>query len=270
MRIGELAEAAGVSTRTVRHYHHVGVLPEPVRTPSGYRDYGLRDLIRLSHARRLVELGLALDEVRDVLADDEGRDLTEIIEAMDAELAVSQERIAAHRRRLAELRARVHDGRLEVGDLPEAELVEFFTRVEAAGATGPTARLDRDVLAFVPGEEARRWVAPMLRRMADEDYTRRVAEMYAAFDRLADVPPDDPRVDECVRLVLEVMPEESIRELAAYEVADLASPAVLDAMFAELAPGQAAAARLLLERVAGRRPDRHDPGDLPGTQEGRR
>ncbi len=156
MRIGELAEAAGVSTRTVRHYHHVGVLPEPERSPSGYREYALRDLVRLSHARRLVELGLSLDEVRDVLADEEGRDLGEIIEAMDVELATQQERLAIQRRRLAELRARVHGGQLGVDDLPEPDLVEFFKKVEAAGATGRTARLDHDLLAFVPAEERTR------------------------------------------------------------------------------------------------------------------
>lgn len=84
MRIGELAAAVGVSTRTVRYYHQVGLLPEPGRTTSGYRVYSLRDLVRLSHARRLVELGLGLEEVRDVLAGDEGRALADIITSMDA------------------------------------------------------------------------------------------------------------------------------------------------------------------------------------------
>ncbi|GAA2875483.1 hypothetical protein Acy02nite_76660 [Actinoplanes cyaneus] len=36
MRIGELAALVGVTTRTVRHYHHLGLLPEPERTPSGH------------------------------------------------------------------------------------------------------------------------------------------------------------------------------------------------------------------------------------------
>jgi len=42
MRIGELATLVGVSTRTVRHYHHVRVLPEPTRSANGYREYGSR------------------------------------------------------------------------------------------------------------------------------------------------------------------------------------------------------------------------------------
>lgn len=41
MRIGEYAALVGVSTRTVRHYHHLGLLPEPARLSNGYRDYRL-------------------------------------------------------------------------------------------------------------------------------------------------------------------------------------------------------------------------------------
>ncbi|GAA2088011.1 MerR family transcriptional regulator [Actinomadura alba] len=66
MRIGELADLAGVTTRTVRHYHHCGLLPEPARRSNGYRVYGLRDALELVRIRRLTELGLSLDEVRDV------------------------------------------------------------------------------------------------------------------------------------------------------------------------------------------------------------
>ncbi|MGY2061630.1 MerR family DNA-binding transcriptional regulator, partial [Nocardia gipuzkoensis] len=50
LTIGQLATAAGVTVRTVRHYHHVGLLPEPERDASGYRRYGAQaavDLIRI-------------------------------------------------------------------------------------------------------------------------------------------------------------------------------------------------------------------------------
>jgi DNA-binding transcriptional MerR regulator len=87
MRIGELAGAVGVTTRTVRHYHHLGLLPEPERLPNGYRDYGLRHAVVLARIRRLTELGLGLSEVRDVLADDEGRDLAEVLAELDEDLA---------------------------------------------------------------------------------------------------------------------------------------------------------------------------------------
>lgn len=249
MRIGELAKAAGVSTRTVRHYHRVGVLPEPPRTPSGYRAYGIRDLVRLSHARRLIELGLSLPEVRDVLSDDDGRELGDLLEAMDAQLAVQAERIAAQRRRLADLRSRVRDGRLGLDDLPEPELVEFFSRIAAAGATGPIARLDREILAFVPEHEARRWIGPLLRRMADERFTRRLVEMYDDFDRIAPLPPEDVRIERFVDALWDVLPAESRTALAEAGLGELAGPAVLEALFTEMTPAQVAAARLLLVRA---------------------
>lgn len=258
MRIGELAAAVGVSTRTVRYYHQVGVLPEPARTASGYRVYGMRDLVLLSHARRLVELGLGLDEVRDVLAGSQSRDLGEIVASMDAALALQAERLAAQRRRLAELQDRVRDGRLDLDDLPEPELVDFFAHVEAAGATGPMARLDRDVLAFVPGTDARRWIAPMLPLLADEDYTRRLVRMYDDFDRLAEVEPDDPAITALVDQILELLPEESLRELAAHDLAGVGGDVVVDAVLEELTPGQAAAARLLIERTRAPHPAQED------------
>nr|BFE81077.1 hypothetical protein GCM10020093_036780 [Planobispora longispora] len=105
MRIGELAALVGVSTRTVRHYHHLGLLPEPVRLSNGYREYRLRDAVMLARVRRLAELGLSLDEIRDVLADDRGKELREVLAELDADLARQQEAIALRRARLAVLLA---------------------------------------------------------------------------------------------------------------------------------------------------------------------
>ncbi len=87
MRIGELAEMVGLSTRAIRHYHHRGLLPEPARRTNGYREYGVRDVVVLARIRRLTELGLSLDEVRDALADEQGRDLREALVALDGDLA---------------------------------------------------------------------------------------------------------------------------------------------------------------------------------------
>ncbi len=60
MRIGELAELVGISTRAIRHYHRVGLLAEPARRANGYREYSPRDAVELALVRRLTELGLSL------------------------------------------------------------------------------------------------------------------------------------------------------------------------------------------------------------------
>lgn len=68
MKIGEVAAAAGVTVDTIRFYERRGVLPEPDRRPSGYRDYPVDIVERLRLARSLQGVGLTLDEIVDALA----------------------------------------------------------------------------------------------------------------------------------------------------------------------------------------------------------
>ncbi len=68
MRIGELARQLGLNPRTIRFYEATGVLPEPERTPSGYRDYDESDVERLKFVKLAQSLGLSLDEISEVLA----------------------------------------------------------------------------------------------------------------------------------------------------------------------------------------------------------
>ena len=52
MKSSEIAKLAGVSVRTLRHYHAIDLLPEPPRGENGYRDYGAGDLVRLLRIKR--------------------------------------------------------------------------------------------------------------------------------------------------------------------------------------------------------------------------
>lgn len=108
----ELAALAGITTRTVRHYHRIELLPEPSRRDNGYRSYAARDVVRLVRIRRLVELGVSLDEVGDALAGDDDRELREILAEIDADLAAQEQRIRDRRERIAEMLA--SDGDLTV------------------------------------------------------------------------------------------------------------------------------------------------------------
>src|SRR5512141_160874 len=63
MRIGELASELGVSAQAVRFYERAGLLREPARTLSGYRQYGPDDLKRLRFIRQAKELGFTLNEI---------------------------------------------------------------------------------------------------------------------------------------------------------------------------------------------------------------
>ena len=65
--IKEVAKLVGVTTKTVRHYHKIGLLPEPERTESDYRLYSGWDLWRLRTICELRRLGLSLERIRTVL-----------------------------------------------------------------------------------------------------------------------------------------------------------------------------------------------------------
>lgn len=70
MLIGQIAAIAQVSPRAIRHYHRAGILPEPARSPNGYRDYSVLDLTRLLRIRRLIGLGLPLQRIAETLRDE--------------------------------------------------------------------------------------------------------------------------------------------------------------------------------------------------------
>lgn len=67
MKIGELADTAGVTTKTIRYYESIGVLDEPARTESGYRSYGPTAIERLDFVRQAQAAGFALAEIRSIL-----------------------------------------------------------------------------------------------------------------------------------------------------------------------------------------------------------
>ena len=67
MRIGEVAQSAGVSIDTIRFYERRGVLPQPQRRPSGYRVYTEATVQRIRLARALQNMGFTLVEIIDSL-----------------------------------------------------------------------------------------------------------------------------------------------------------------------------------------------------------
>ena len=67
MRIGELAEASGTTTKALRFYEAAGLLLAPERTAAGYRDYSPDAISRLNFIRRSQAAGLTLAQIRTVL-----------------------------------------------------------------------------------------------------------------------------------------------------------------------------------------------------------
>jgi DNA-binding transcriptional MerR regulator len=241
MRIGELAALVGVSTRAVRHYHHVGLLPEPERLSNGYRDYRLRDAVILARVRRLVELGLSLDEIRDVLADDQGRELREVLAELDADLARQQEAIAGRRARLAGL---LDEAELSADSAVSPEMAEALRRLPRGSRF---AEFDRELLALVDtaaGSDERARFAELLRPFGTPEAKERIGRIYARLDEIAEAEVDDPRVAEIAEDLADLLPD---------ELATLMATHAQDGRWLEdMAAAQAAVFRQVLAILRGR------------------
>ncbi|MBW1980535.1 MAG: Zn(2+)-responsive transcriptional regulator [Deltaproteobacteria bacterium] len=66
--IGQLARKAKVNIQTIRYYERRGLMPEPVRRESGYRQYSQKDLERLNFIRHAKELGFSLKEISELFS----------------------------------------------------------------------------------------------------------------------------------------------------------------------------------------------------------
>lgn len=98
----QVADLAGTTLRAVRHYHEIGLLPEPERRSNGYKKYGASHLVRLLQIRNLVDLGFSLAEIENM--DDSASSTTENLDRIDRDLASTIERLTQAREQIAQLR----------------------------------------------------------------------------------------------------------------------------------------------------------------------
>jgi len=225
----------------VRHYHAIGLLPEPERDRSGYRRYGVGDLVRLLRVRRLRELGLALDRIAALLAGSEA-ELAVELDALDAELAAQAERIAEQRARLAQLRAT--NPRPE---LPE-RLGRLFAEAAAEGLPPRALAQEQEVvllqLALHPEHvdaTVAEWERIYTRLRARPDHR----DVAARFDALADADPDDPAVEDLARYLAEAFVADDL-----VTPFDGPVPRLTELVFREWGEALPPAQRRLVQRLA--------------------
>ncbi|MEU8890095.1 MerR family transcriptional regulator [Streptomyces sp. NPDC048442] len=127
MRIGELAEQAGVSTRTLRYYESRGLLPAR-RAVNGYRVYGDDDLRLVEQIRTLQDVGFGLEETRPFV---------ECLQAGHPAGDSCPASLDVYRRKLAELDVLIEELRT-VRERVGAQLV----RAEAELPDGPEPRCE--------------------------------------------------------------------------------------------------------------------------------
>ena len=67
MKIGKLAQAAGVGVETIRFYERKGLIKRPVKRDGGFRYYNAEEAARIQFVKRAQELGFTLREVKELL-----------------------------------------------------------------------------------------------------------------------------------------------------------------------------------------------------------
>lgn len=185
MKVKQLAELSGVSVRTVRYYHEIGLLAVP-EVRFGRREYDVSHVARLSRVRWLVETGLSLNQIGALLADERTSQTDEresVLTDLRGALAGLRERadeLAAQITRLEALLASLAEGN-SLSPMP-ATVLAFYDALEANAPDALTRRAirrERDFLevAFVrdvPPE------AELLFAALDDDSLR---ESLATFSR---------------------------------------------------------------------------------------
>jgi DNA-binding transcriptional MerR regulator len=101
LSIGQLAQAAGVSSRTIRYYEELGILPEPRRSPGGTRKYPREYRRYIDVALALKDLGFRLDEIKPLTRVALGRSVS--AGQRDVAARLVEERISALGRKVAVL-----------------------------------------------------------------------------------------------------------------------------------------------------------------------
>lgn len=200
MHSGELARLAGVTVRTLRHYHEVGVLAEPERRSNGYRDYTVHDLIRVLRIRRLASLGIALDTMGDLL-DGTGRAAGDLLDSLDSELAARIELLTRQRNLIARLR---EDD--VAPDLPP-ELAPFLAVFAGTDVSPDLARFDREqsiLIAHLAGEDGVAYIARLYRLLSDPEVAPIVQSVNRQFDKLGPHSADD-EIEELIDTFMSVV-----------------------------------------------------------------
>ncbi|KFK89131.1 MerR family transcriptional regulator [Streptomyces sp. JS01] len=115
VKIGDAAAFAGCTPRAIRHYHEIGLLPEPDRGGDDRRRYGYEDMIRLLWIRRMADAGIALEDIGEAFARDTGgADSWDAIESMleRVEESLAAQEAELRRQRTAVQRMRVEGSRM--------------------------------------------------------------------------------------------------------------------------------------------------------------
>jgi DNA-binding transcriptional MerR regulator len=193
LTIGQLAAYAGVTVRAVRHYHQIGLLPEPERDASGYRRYGATAVVSLIKLRTLADAGVPLSQIGQMLEADAST-FAEAVQRIDSHLHDEIERLETSRKQIAQLTA---------GDslaLPP-EVISYLDRLREIGASERMVEGERDGWILVAArwpDRIHEWMPGKLAQLDDPQVVRLYRALSEIFESDAG---DDPRLEEAADIM---------------------------------------------------------------------
>lgn len=238
LTISRLAAYAGVTVRAVRHYHKVGLLPEPERDESGYRIYDAAAVVRLIRIRTLTDAGVPLARVQELL-DAGPEQFADGVREIDKQLRAEVSRLRDTRRRLARLAAGEHLA------LPPS-VVGYLDRLRDLGVDERNIAMERDgwiIIAAQAQDEIDAVIAAKHEQLDDPD----MRKLYDLVNEALDRPDDEALVVE----IADVLERIAIREVRAGntgEGIDDQFAGLMDSAMAESTPGAARVLAILEER----------------------
>jgi DNA-binding transcriptional MerR regulator len=237
LTIGQLAAHVGVTVRAVRHYHAVGLLPEPPRDASGYRRYDARAVVDLIRIKTLADAGVPLARIGQLL-DAEPAEFSEAVTAIDHALQAKIRQLQRHRRRVAQL---AQGERLFLSE----DIVDILERIRAMGVSDQTVDMERDgwiLLSALSPQLVAGWASQKKAALDDLGFQR----LYLAFDQARDWDPADPRLEQLAARALDWVAHH--RDLAT----EVSEPSASLSAAASLIAAQLAEASPALRRLADR------------------
>ncbi|WP_255953640.1 MerR family transcriptional regulator [Streptomyces odontomachi] len=239
LTISQLAAYAGVTVRAVRHYHHIGLLPEPERDRSGYRTYDAAAVVRLIRIHTLADAGVPLARVQELL-DAGPEEFADGVQEIDKDLRAEIRRLQATRRRLARLAAGEHLA------LPRS-VVDYLDRLRGLGVEEWYIELERDAWIMVAAQVPQ-WIDAVIAKKHEQLDDPDMVKLYGFLRGALDWPVDDPRIVE----IADILERLRIRAVKAGEVGadgfDDGFVALLDSVMVESAPGAERLLAILEER----------------------
>jgi DNA-binding transcriptional MerR regulator len=242
LTISQLAAYAGVTVRAVRHYHQIGLLPEPERDASGYRRYGATAVVSLIKIRTLANAGVPLSQIGQMLQAGAPA-FAEAVERIDGHLREEIERLETSRKQIAQLAA---------GDslvLPP-EVISYLDRLRQIGASERVVEGERDGWILVAArwpDRIREVIASKHAQLDDPQLVR----LYRVLSEIGESDPaDDSRLAEAADILAGLAEQAyACGELNLEEVAhdDLAVD-LLDALLVESDPRAQRMLDLMRER----------------------